>query len=440
MVNEKKFKELKETLKQLKDNPLFQLSLGSKELFHSNFLAYILSDNEYAKTFVNQLDGFQGEEILKVTPPNREKDNIDLCFRVHCRDYFRDVIIENKVKKVPHIEQLNEYFSKRIQEFKKEEKKLERKRRKKPNENIKRPLFVLLTLISPPNNVTENIGDWKVLTYSGLAEKLEETEKEYLEEHPENFLSNIRNSYISFIKKLAQLKENLKTIPKEQFKWQEESDIFKKVRLHDLFQKVKFEGLYDILVNKISNDKELKDSIQFEYQWNSLDKNWTDTYYMKSDYSNSSGGFIDFKHFLYRTKIDSKVVHVALTMQIQSRCIQYGVEVIGKQLAEKTKTKCFPIAYAIHDNNLWLGKQNIGEMDMFFKNRARSEGRKYKDINPKHYNSFSGQLAYKNDEFNTVEGLVINVDELSDLFIKMIRHIQYSKEDILELIKLRLTK
>ena len=41
-------KDLTETIKELKDNPIFRMSLGSKELFHSNFMEFLWDLNRTA--------------------------------------------------------------------------------------------------------------------------------------------------------------------------------------------------------------------------------------------------------------------------------------------------------------------------------------------------------------------------------------------------------
>ena len=117
--------------KALGHSPMFHFSLHAKELFHSNFLAWLGSDEELRpvfksvmiclgidKTFVESWgDNF---EVL------REKDNFDLVVKSH--DGLRDakrrnakpqivpgkwyVVIENKVKSIPNNKQLQEYKEK----------------------------------------------------------------------------------------------------------------------------------------------------------------------------------------------------------------------------------------------------------------------------------------------------------------------------------------
>lgn len=67
---------LKSTLKNLSDNMMFRLSLTSKELFHSNFWAWLLEEYpDSTKVFYN--DYSNGDTVSKIL---REKNNTDLYF------------------------------------------------------------------------------------------------------------------------------------------------------------------------------------------------------------------------------------------------------------------------------------------------------------------------------------------------------------------------
>ena len=104
-------------LEGLHQNPMFRISLGSKELFHSNFLAFLWDCDKQA--FLNMIYHLLPEgkkinvsELLKKEGLTiyREKENLDLCI-CHTENNKEciDIIIENKVKSIPYIEQLDEY-------------------------------------------------------------------------------------------------------------------------------------------------------------------------------------------------------------------------------------------------------------------------------------------------------------------------------------------
>jgi hypothetical protein len=116
-------------LSSLKKSPMFQLSLSSKELFHSNFLAWLGIDADLRQVFKSLMIGLGIKEaFVKSWKDNfevlREKDHLDLI--VKARDISDDqsnynkqttldswyVVIENKIKSIPNDKQLESYSTK----------------------------------------------------------------------------------------------------------------------------------------------------------------------------------------------------------------------------------------------------------------------------------------------------------------------------------------
>ena len=71
---------------ELNKNPMFHLSLGSKELFHSNFLAFLWDQNP--KAFLELLNdlclnSINVADLLneKELTLDREKENFDICIQ-----------------------------------------------------------------------------------------------------------------------------------------------------------------------------------------------------------------------------------------------------------------------------------------------------------------------------------------------------------------------
>lgn len=83
-------------LSALKGSPMFQLSLSSKELFHSNFLAYLF---EREPPLIGSVLGIPPKTATPVVL--REKDHIDIQIIAGTR-----IAIENKVKSVAEEKQL----------------------------------------------------------------------------------------------------------------------------------------------------------------------------------------------------------------------------------------------------------------------------------------------------------------------------------------------
>ncbi len=91
---------LSELINDLSKNVMFRLSLGSKELFHSNFWAWLL--NEY------------GNKATKIFQENCDNDICDVCREMSHTDLSFEsngnlIIIENKFKSYPNLEQLQRY-------------------------------------------------------------------------------------------------------------------------------------------------------------------------------------------------------------------------------------------------------------------------------------------------------------------------------------------
>ena len=129
----------------LEQSPMFQLSLASKELFHSNFLAWIGSLREKRNTpdhpfkkLMQELGARNVDKWPETWYVAREYKNFDLCVLSHMPEEFQDddseqrgddhednekdekirilLVLENKVKSIPYIAQLHEYQDKIIEQ------------------------------------------------------------------------------------------------------------------------------------------------------------------------------------------------------------------------------------------------------------------------------------------------------------------------------------
>ena len=96
---------MKELVGRLNNNPIYAMSLSSKELFHSNFWAWLFERNiEYARIFFPNLQQIQGDV-------EREQNNRDVTIWQKSNGKERDeaFVIENKFKSLPYKEQLIRY-------------------------------------------------------------------------------------------------------------------------------------------------------------------------------------------------------------------------------------------------------------------------------------------------------------------------------------------
>lgn len=112
------FRRYQEHVEHLRKSPMFNLSLSSNELFHSNFLSWIWNcDQEAFKKIITffigkDFDIARGEG--KSIDVRREYKNFDLSIVERDGDIEGRVlfVLENKVKSVPYIEQIEEYIDK----------------------------------------------------------------------------------------------------------------------------------------------------------------------------------------------------------------------------------------------------------------------------------------------------------------------------------------
>ncbi len=224
-------------------SPMFNLSLSSKELFHSNFLAW-LGNNQGTKVFF--------EEVIKdlVNDPYlfpsknwtvmREDKHFDLCIKDgkgKAKDNYL-LIIENKVKSIPIKKQLDEYVQKRVNG---------------KNPNTKYLLLTLTEKFAHRTKIDKAIktngspNNWIVKTYKNLASVM--WDKQGFVSDP--YLQSILMDYIGFI-------ENLDALVRQ---WQDEKIFAQKwdkiPKLQDLHAKIQFsrycEKLKKELLSKLPN-------------------------------------------------------------------------------------------------------------------------------------------------------------------------------------------
>lgn len=97
----------KENIDYLKNSIVYTMSLGSKELFHSNIWKYLIeSDKEFAKVL------FPAINVKGIKKVERENNHRDLTITVQNKDEEFIYIVENKLKSLPTLEQLKKYTAK----------------------------------------------------------------------------------------------------------------------------------------------------------------------------------------------------------------------------------------------------------------------------------------------------------------------------------------
>lgn len=154
--------------KYLKESPMFHFSLHAKELFHSNFLAWLGNDAELRPVFKAVMEGLGIDKAFVDSWGDdfevlREKDNFDLV--VKATDKFQDdkhsesgkwyVVIENKVKSIPTDRQIEEY-TKKLKEYTKN--------------SVDSPVEKLLLVIT--GDAKDLVDGWRRVNYTQVCDAL----------------------------------------------------------------------------------------------------------------------------------------------------------------------------------------------------------------------------------------------------------------------------
>ena len=248
-MNNKKELNDSDELEELHQNPMFRISLGSKELFHSNFLAFLWDCDEQAKkAFLNMINELLpkdnkinvsellGKEGLTIY---REKENLDLCI-CHTENNKEciDIIIENKVKSIPYIEQLDEY----------------RQTAAKPQyKNSTAVTYILLTLAEVfPNKEAIIESGWNIITYDQLVKAIKQY---YRKNNIEPRLQQYVADYTDFIDKLSAL-QIVDKFNDEPFHNPAIIEAYHKKKLSDLYLKQRGSYFICLLLNKITEAQE----------------------------------------------------------------------------------------------------------------------------------------------------------------------------------------
>ncbi len=226
-------KQISKILDCLGENPLFHLMLGSRELFHSNFLFWLMDQD---KRLIGRL--------LEVTVDDadqcrieREKYGVDLAILDLSTDRIL-AVVENKVKDMPRRDQLEQYSS------------------KKPFKDADK----ILLSMEPPQFDCHELG-WRTLSYSVLAERINRASKSPNQEHP-----TIIALYVKLLQDMSKLFQFMREQDKKCLRYwfcrsealkMESSEVDKKLdsrRLLDIFNKRRAGALLNELDQAIGED------------------------------------------------------------------------------------------------------------------------------------------------------------------------------------------
>lgn len=379
-------KNITQITENLKTSPMFNLSLSSKELFHSNFLYWL------SLTYPDKIGAFFAElcklelEDKNCTEQKREENNIDFQFSYK---NGTTIYVENKVKSMPYLEQLERYG--------------------KEKESIKNKKMVLLSLTAPDFSRPDN---WEYLTYQSYNDFLKrfETKDIYHKALIDDYTKLIDNLLI--IEKMCDI-----NVDRDIFDFHS-SEILKEMkalRLHDLFLKKKYSNLAAMLQKKTKakfKNLAICDLGKFLENKDNVASSDNPEIYFESGFLSHSQGAMGFK---FRLKD-----YFFLLVQLQGESYRIGIEYLPpkKQSPKITPNEFEKIVETFNES--WFCYFNNK------KNRIKNECDKwtiYPKNEKKKYNQFGIFFYYR----------YINLG--SELFIRELIDIMI--EDIARAIDLR---
>jgi len=191
-------------LKKLDDSVMFNLSLSSKELFHSNFLAFVF------KRMPDIFGKIIGKENIIVKDVQRESRNIDILVICNNNEKY---IIENKIKDVAKDEQLDSIYS------------------KSPDYNGYYLFSLLGNNIKNKNKMNNN---WKEIGYKHIVNTLLKYN------FNSNYYNSVLNDYCNFMNLIINTFEERFSKNDSYIFYHKDNNLIKPLidlRIHDLFMK-----------------------------------------------------------------------------------------------------------------------------------------------------------------------------------------------------------
>lgn len=251
-------------IKYLKESPIYAMSLCSKELFHSNFWAWLMEQDE---SFIEIF--FKNEGNKQLAGIGREDGNRDVTvYRKSNEDNDKEkvdvYVIENKLKSIPTVEQLKKY-------------KVDVQKwgiwKGGVLTGVKKPLF-------------EMPDGWSFLSHREIAQKIRNTAKNSSKETIKGNIDLI-NEYCEVLELICDLLEYKLEATKNVFEYN--VDGLAEIRISDIAKKMKAEDFLAYLNNYLKaretelpqeyNDFCLKTYVSFNNGKATIDarySNWKD--------------------------------------------------------------------------------------------------------------------------------------------------------------------
>ena len=296
------------SVNSLQSSPLFQLSLTSKELFHSNFLYWlgVTYRDLFKETFSNlgcRTAAWPEDWTVEREYKAAKSISLDLCVKGPGKRGKIYLILENKVKSIPNQQQLNRYVAIR---------------------NVAPTCdFILLSLATDfPDKDQIDVnsgGKWIVWNYGDLAAALDKALTS-CGGNVRPFHKAILEDYIQMVRGLDGLFGHL-TVDDNGRYCDNVSQVYANLRMDDVYEKIRTSLIAEKLRNRLKKEFpnqtiDIKSELKIEEIGESNEKPLTKVY-VDSGYTNKQG-VVDAK-----VKINDRYV---LTVQIQGEQYRHAIE------------------------------------------------------------------------------------------------------------------
>lgn len=373
----------------LKQSPMFQLSLSSKELFHSNFISWLIIN--YKEEFSPLLSVFienKHNRNFKIISVKREEKHTDISI------YFKDthgniikLIIENKVKSLPTYSQLLRYTS-----FDKNE------------------YYVLLSLAEPSILQNKKIfikefgKQWNYINYASLAEIFKSVTSMIMKKN--QYHGQILNDYITMIQAL----NDVILVENNTYSFYNQSGIellnrLREIRFHSFYLKVQHEILVGKLIRKLKKEKPHLNYVPKQHWEHSK----TSEVFVDSGFTNETG--LSEVKYVICERFNSPII--------------LGVQVQGNQFrlfVESKKELSLKIAQKLFEERVWFDFSILSGNPFF-------EKVEYPKQKGKNFNAYGETFRYR-----YIKVKEINIDELIDIIVDYVFTIHKNKDRIIQLI------
>lgn len=220
--------EINNAVKTLNDSLLYQMSLGSRELYHSNVWAWLMKkDSRYIKVFFDSFDSDKYDEV-KIERESHHRDVV--VFLKGKNDDYRYLVVENKIKSLPNREQLERYN---------ENLKYNKQQYKQADSIYTGIIQTLKEKVEIPNGVGEK-KVWVWVGYENIAKRIRECTDEIFDDKDkdEAYLKQVIIEYCNNINDTVKLLKEALSHDPEKYHYACDSNL-KEVRLGEIFIKLK---------------------------------------------------------------------------------------------------------------------------------------------------------------------------------------------------------